>query len=433
MTSLMIGMLAILLIFVFVALHIPVGGAMALAGFIGFMLLTDFSASVSLFATETVSAISNVEIGVIPLFLLMGGFASASGLSGDIYRLIYALIGSYRGGLAMATIGASAGFGAISGSSIATVATMSRIALPEMLSRGYSERLATGSVAAGGTLGIMIPPSIAFIIYGFLTEQFIIALFLAAVIPGLLAVALNLLTVVIYAYVSPEASPISGKASLRQVLIALYRASGAFVLAGVVLGGIYGGVFTVTEAAAVGAALSFLYFIVRGTFSVSKLWEVLLESAANTAMIYLVLIGSSVFAYTMTISGTPEAIVDGIADMRLSPMVVIYALLLMYILLGCIFESIGAMVLTLPFVFPLVTMLGFDPIWWGVVMVIVIEIGMITPPLGLNVFVLRSMSGFPLSTIYKGVIPFMAADIVRLIIVVHLPMAALWLPGLFGY
>lgn len=433
MSTLLIGVVSILLIFLFVALHVPVGGAMALAGLVGYTLLTDFNASVSLFATEAVSAISNVEIGVIPLFLLMGGFAAASGLSADIYRFIYALIGRYRGGLAMATIGASAGFGAVSGSSIATVATMSRIALPEMLSRGYSERLATGSVAAGGTLGIMIPPSIAFIIYGFLTEQFIIALFLAALIPGLLAVLLNLITVLIYSYVSPEASPTSGRFSFGEIARALGRASGAFVLAGIVLGGIYGGVFTVTEAAAVGAALAFLYFLLRGTFTLEKLWDVLLESAANTAMIYLVLIGSSVFSYTMTVSGTPESIVAGIQSLEMSPIMVVYALLAMYIALGCVFESIGAMVLTLPFVFPLITLLGFDPIWWGVVMVIVIEIGMITPPLGLNVFVLRSMSGFELTTIYKGVVPFIGADLVRLLIVVHFPVVAMWLPGVLGF
>jgi tripartite ATP-independent transporter DctM subunit len=429
-----IGVLTIVALIALIFLHVPIGVAMIATGVLSFAALRGGNTAITLIATETVSALENTEISVVPLFLLMGGFAAASGLSADFYRLLNALVGHVRGGLAMATIGSCAGFGAVCGSSIATVATMTRIALPEMLGRGYGSGLATGSIAAGGTLGFLIPPSIAFIIYGFLTEQFIIALFVAAVLPGVLAVALHFAAIAIYAHIRPDAAPAGKRVSADEFLPIARQSFGAFVLAAIVAGGIYSGVFTVVEAAAVAAAASFAFYVIRARFAFGDLWEILFESGANTAMIYLVLIGAGIFNYTITLSGLPEVFITAIKAQDFPPYMVILALLGMYLVLGCIFESISAMVLTLPFVFPLVMQLGYDPLWWGVINVMVIEIGMITPPVGLNVLVLHGMARhIPLQTIFAGTAPFLGADTVRLLLLVAFPALATWLPRSFGY
>ncbi|MDP6176024.1 MAG: TRAP transporter large permease, partial [Rhodospirillales bacterium] len=331
-----------------------------------------FGPAATLFATEPIGVISNLDLAVIPLFLLMGSFAGVSGLSADIYRLAYALVGHRRGGLALATIGGCAGFGAVCGSSLATAATMGRVALPEMLKRNYSQTLASGSIAAGGTLGMLIPPSVIMVIYAFLAEQFVITLFIAAIIPGLIAVAFHFVAIAIVVRVNPAAGPAGERMPWSERWQVVRQSWGVMLLLVAVIGGIYGGVFTVTEAAALGAGLAFLFTVGRGKLNVESFWLVLKETASNTAMIYLIISGASIFTYFITTSKMPDALVTAIVDMHLPPLVIIGILMIAYLILGSIFDTIAAMVITMPFVYPLVTGLGYDPIWWGIVLVMVI-------------------------------------------------------------
>ncbi len=433
MDPLLVGILGLVGIFVLIALHVPIGIAMATAGLLSFSVLQSLKVGITLFGSEPARLLSNPDIGVIPLFLLMGGFSSAAGLSADVYRLAYALFGHFRGGLAIATIGGSAGFGAVCGSSVATVATMTRVALPEMLERQYSPKMATGCIAAGGTLGMLIPPSIIMVLYGFLTEQFVIALFTAALVPGLITVLFYCIAIALYVRLRPEAAPAAPRLSWKERWIIIRQVWGVLLLAFLVLGGLYGGVFTVSEAGAVGAGTAFLFTVFRRKLTWKTVWEVLLDTAANTGMIYLLLIGASIFTFSMTLSGLPESLIAGIASLDWPPLMVIFSLLLMYLLLGSVFETVSAMIITLPFVFPLILELGYDPIWWGIINVMVIEIGLITPPIGINVFVIHGMAPKEsLPTIFAGILPFFVADMARLIILVIFPVLILWLPRVLG-
>ena len=430
----LIGLLGMGVMFALIVLHVPIGVAMGIAGVATFGLIRgDIGPALTLFGTETVSKVSSAELAVIPLFLLMGSFATVGGLSADLYRIAYALIGHIRGGLAVATIGGCAGFGAICGSSVATATTMTRIALPEMMKRNYSERLATGSIAAGGTLGMLIPPSIILVLYGVLTEQFVKTLFVAALLPGLLAVALHIVTIMILVRLKPELASTGDKQPWIETLRALKDGWTAVLLMAAVSGGIYAGIFSVNESAAVGAFLAFLIALLRRRLTWPRFWSALQETAATTSMIYLMTIGASIFTYAVTISGLPRLIVTGIQDTGLPGIWVVMLLMVMYLILGSIFETISSMVITIPFVFPLIIGYGYDPIWWGVLTVMVIEIGMITPPIGMNVFVMKAMlPRTKLSTIFAGVAPFIAADLVRLAILIAFPALSLYLVNLFN-
>lgn len=429
-----IGLAGIALMLLMIFLQVPIGVAMGVAGVLTFGIIRgNFEAALSLFGTETVGKIASAELAVIPLFLMMGYFATVGGLSRDLYRVAYALVGHVRGGLAMATIGGCAGFGAVCGSSIATATTMTRVALPEMERRGYSEKLATGVVAAGGTLGMLIPPSIILVLYGILTEQFVKTLFVAALIPAVLAVAMHVLTITYVVRRNPEMGPSGPRSSWLELLNAVKDGWAALLLMVAVTGGIYGGVFSVNESASVGAAMAFFIALLRGRLDWPRFWEALRDTASTTAMIYLMVIGASIFTFAVTLSGLPQVIVEGIRDTGLPGIYVVLLLMLMYLVLGAIFDTISSMVITMPFVFPLILDYGYDPIWWGVLTVMVIEIGMITPPIGLNVFVIKAMlPKTALSTIYRGVGPFILADIVRLGIVIAFPVLALYLVDLFG-
>ena len=433
MDPLLLGSLGIAGMFVLIVLHVPIGVAMGLAGFVGVGLILGWEPAVSLFRTEPSSIVSHRDLAVIPLFLLMGSFAGAAGLSADLYRLAYAFVGHLRGGLALSTIGGCAGFGAVCGSSVATAATMTRVALPEMLSRNYSPALATGSIAAGGTLGMLIPPSVIMVLYAVLTEQSVIALFFAAMVPGLIAVALHFAAIFAYVRVYPDAGPAGERMAWRERGRVLVESWGVILLAFVVSGGIYGGIFTVGEAAAVGACMAFMFTVTRGRLTRRVLWRVLGESAANTGMIYLIIIGAHIFSYFVTLSHLANNMVGTIESWNLHPLLVMLMLHIMYLILGSIFDTVAAMVITLPFVFPLITSLGFDPIWFGIMNVMVIEIGMITPPIGINVFVLHGIARtIPLKTIFRGIVPFLVADLTRLAILTVFPVLTLWLPGLVG-
>ncbi len=432
MDPIALGALGLAAMFLLIALHVPIGVAMGVTGVVASSFMIGFEPALTLLGTEPSAAIENEGLAVVALFLLMGTLATEAGVSGDMYRLAYAMLGHFRGGLAMATIGGCAGFGAICGSSVATTATMAKIALPEMVDRGYAKTLSSGSIAAGGTLGMLVPPSVVMIIYGILIEESIIALFAAAIFPGVIATVLYIITISIIVRIKPDLGPAGTRIPWRekmQVLIASWR---FLLIAAVVSGGIYTGVFTVTEAASVGASLAFIFAVMNG-MNVRSFLDCLAQTAGNTGMIFLIIMGASIFSYFITLSGLPDASVEFIKSLNANDFVILLMLMIMYLILGSIFDTVAAMVITLPFVFPVIIDMGYDPVWWGVVNVMIMEIGMITPPIGINVFVLNGMAkDLNLKTIYTGILPFFATDLLRLAIVLVFPATALWLPKAWG-
>jgi tripartite ATP-independent transporter DctM subunit len=396
---------------------------MGLVGVAGFAMLVGVQPALSLLANESASVITNLDLAVIPLFLLMGSLASAAGLATDLYNLAYALTGHRRGGLSLATIGGCAGFGAICGSGVATAATFGRVALPEMLKRGYSQPLATGTIAAGGTLGIIIPPSTIMVIYATLTEQFIVDLFIAAIVPAVFAVTFYVIAILIYVnFVDRKSGPAGPRMSWPERLKAVKANWGVLFLATVVLGGIYSGIFTVNEAAAIGVTIALLIAIFRRRLTWSVFLRVLAESSATTMMIYIMIIGASIFSYFMTVTHAPDRLVEAVTSLPLPGIAIIFILLILYIVLGAVFDEVAAMVITLPLVLPLIKYFGYDLVWWGIINVIVIEIGMICPPIGINVFVIGAVSkDIPISAIYRGIMPFLFADFARLAILTMFP------------
>jgi len=430
MDPLTIAGIGFCLMLVLIAFHVPIGIAMGLIGMGGFAMIVGWGPALSLLASEPAATLSNLNLAVIPLFMLMGNLAAAAGLANDVYNIAHAFIGHRRGGLATATVLGCGGFGAVCGSGVATTATFGRVALPEMLERGYAPSLASGSIAAGGTLGIIVPPSTIMVLYAILTEQFVVELFTAALIPALLAVFLYSGAVAVSVRMNPSLATEIERLPMRERMQALRKGWGVLLLSIVVLGGIYSGIFTVNEAAAVGVFISFLFLIARHGVNFSELSSVLVGAATATAMIYIMVFGATIFSYFMAVTNAPSVLVDGIASLGLPPLGVIAMLLLLYIFLGAFFDELAAMILTLPFVIPLVQHLGFDLVWWGIINVIVIEIGMITPPIGINVMVLNAMRrDINLTTIYKGIMPFFVADMIRLVILVTIPAMTLWLPS----
>ena len=423
MSSEIMGLIGLTTLFAFIFLQVPVGIAMGLSGVITVGLLIGFDPAFHLVGIETFFSLASPDLALIVLFVLMGNLAGTAGLSSDLYRLAHAFLGHLRGGLAMATIGASAGFGAICGSSLATTATLTRMALPEMRERGYADQLATGSIAAGATLGIIVPPSIVLVLYGLLTEQSIQALFIAALIPAAIAALFYLVTIYVVVSRKPELAPQTDAQSKAERLTAIRNAIGFLILASAVSGGIYSGVITVNEAASVGVTIALFLAWKRRKLSRESVRACLFDTAETTSMIYLVLIGASIFSYAITLSDLPQTLVNSIEQSGLPPLVIIFLLQIMYIILGSIFDTVAAMVITLPFVFPLIIALGFDPVWWGVINVIVMEIGMLTPPIGLNVFVVHGLvPDVPMRRIFGGVLPFVISDFARLILLTLFPM-----------
>ncbi len=433
MEAITIALLGILIMFALIALHVPVGVSLATTGVGVFAWIVGFDEAVSLIGTEFSATLSNMDYSIIPFFILLGSLASAAGLSTDLFRLANSFLGHRRGGLALATVGGCAAFGSVCGSSLATVATMTRVALPEMLKRGYNPSLATGSIAAGGALGSLIPPSLIIVLYALLTDLDTRMLMIAAIIPAMLAIVMNALTIITIVRINPNIAPKGERASWTTRGQSLIKSWQVLLLGGVVAGGIYGGVFNITEAAAVGVVIAFVMCGMRGQLTKSNLREVLQETASNTAMIYMMLIGASILSYFLSISHMPEYTVAWIDSMNLPAFVVVLALYLMYLILGSIFETVAAMVITLPFVLPIVTGLGYDPIWWGIMMLSVIGTGMNTPPIGMNVFVLFGMTrDIPLKTIFAGTLPFVISDIIKLLILTTVPEITLWLPNIIG-
>ena len=415
--------------FVLIALHVPIGIAMAMAGVCGFAAVVGWGPALSLLASEPASTMANLDLAVIPLFMLMGSLATAGGLAADIYRTSHALFGHRRGGLAATTVVASAGFGAVCGSGVATTATFGRVALPEMLERGYSKSIATGSVAAGGTLGIIVPPSSIMILYAVLTEQSVLDLFAAALVPAALSVLLYLVAIRITATIDPAHAPSTAKLPMRDRLVAMAQSWRVVTLAVLVLGGIYSGIFTVNEAAAVGVVIAFVFALASRHLNRQSFLRVLAEASTATVMIYIMVFGATIFSYFVSVTGATLTIISGINELDLPPLGIIAMLILLYLFLGAFFDEVAAMVITLPFVIPIVQSFGFDLIWWGILNIAVVGIGMVTPPIGINVMLLNSMRrDIQLTTIYRGIVPFFLADIVRLAILTLFPAITLWLP-----
>ena len=418
--------------FALMTLRVPIAFSMAVVGFAGLWWMRSWNAAVASSTTEILD-IAKYTLSVVPLFVLMGNFVTRAGMSRELYTAAYSFIGDKRGGLAMSTVAACAGFGAICGSSIATCATMARVAMPEMRRFNYRDSFAAGSIAAGGTLGILIPPSVIMVLYAIMTEQSIGALFAAGVVPGLLATGFYMVTAWIVASRNPALGPPGRKSTWAERGKALKEIWGVVVLFAIVMGGMYGGWFTPTEAAGIGAMGGFLFALVRGTLSWPVLVDILVQSARTTAMLFTILIGASIFASFANFTTMPQELKDFVEQFQIHPIAVIVAICFVYVVLGTAMEELSMILLTVPIFFPLVVHLGFDPIWFGVLIVCVVEIGMISPPVGMNVFVLRSvLPDVPTGQIWKGVMPFLMADIVRLSVLIAFPAITLWLPKTLG-
>ena len=412
--------------------QVPLAAVTGLIGIAGGALFIGFSPFFSAFATESAGLLTNSQIATLPLFLMMGSFAAVSGLSEDLYELAHVLFGRFRGGLALATIGSCAGFGALTGSSLATAATIGRVAIPEMRARGYSPALATGTCAAGGTLGPLVPPgSGPIIVFAILTEASIGQLFVASVGPAILAVLLYFLTIMIYVRVWPASSPVAVKALEQGHLRAtLRRCIPVGLLVFGVMGGLYFGIFTDTESAAVGAIGSFVIAIWRGKINRRTYLEVMVETTATTAMVYAMIIGAQSFSFFVLVSSLTESVTAFIGSLGWNKLALISVILAGYLLLGTVMESFAMMIITVPIITPLIVQIGYPVVWWGIVMMCVVETGMIHPPFGLNVFVLKGITpDVPMWTIYRGVAPFVVADLIKLILMVLFPAITLWLPG----
>ncbi|MFH1488338.1 MAG: TRAP transporter large permease subunit [Pseudomonadota bacterium] len=427
------GLIAIGLLILLLFSSMPIGPVMALIGFVGFSYLVNPEASLTILGTTPFRSASSHAMSTIPLFVLMGLLCFHAELSKDVYTTVRNWVGRLPGGLAMSTVGGCAGFAAVSGSSMATAITMGTIAIPEMKRYKYDDGLACGCVAAGGSIGILIPPSIAFIIYATLTEESIGKLFMAGVIPGIMEAVLYMLAIYVLCKLNPRLGPPGPSSSWREKILSLKDTWGILVLFVLVIGGIYAGIFTPTEAAGVGAFGAMLLGFVKRKLTKEKILTSLADASRNTAMLLLMLIGADIFSYFLTMSQIPFMLSGFVVALPVPKAVMIWAILFVYIILGCIMPIIPAIVLTIPIFLPVVTGLGYDPIWFGVIVVTMAEIGQITPPVGINVFALAGVAkDVPLGTIFKGIFPFLVADIVRVVLVFFFPFLALWLPSLMG-
>lgn len=428
-----VATLILILLFVLLAMGMPIGFAMGTAGFAGTTLLIDLDAAMALLGQTAYETAVTYDLSVVPLFVLMGYFATSSGLSEGLYRACYTWLGARRGGLALATIGGCGAFAAICGSSLATAATMSQVALPEMRRYNYDVRLATGSIAAGGTIGILIPPSVILVLYGILTESSISELFLAGVVPGILTVLAFMATVSIVTRISPEQGPRGEKSTVMDKLRAFKDVWGTVLLFLLVIGGIYLGIFTPTEAAGIGATGALALAVLGRKMGWDVFVDCLMETVRTSAMIFTILIGAIVFNNFLVLSAVPDAIGSWVETLPLSNHMILIVILLIYVVMGCALDSLAMILLSIPIFFPVVANLGFDPIWFGVIVVMVVELGLITPPIGMNVFIIKGMvPDVPLGSIYLGVLPFVVAQILLIMVLVAFPALALWLPATMG-
>ena len=423
--------LGFLCVFGLAFLRIPLAVAMSIVGLVGLGLLRGWTPAFASTSQTIFETGFHYVLSVIPLFVLMGNFVSRAGMARELFTAANAFVGHRRGGLAMASIIASGGFGSICGSSIATAATMSRVAYPEMKAHGYKDTLATGAIASGGTLGILIPPSTILVIYGIITETDIGRLFIAGILPGIVAITCLCLAVVFVTWRDPEAGPPAKRFTWKERLTAIRGIWGVALLFALVIGGIYGGVFTATEGAGMGAAGAFFFALMRRSLSPRVLMDILIESSRTTAMLFMILIGAMIFTNFVNFTTMPGDLRDFVLQFSPHPIMVGVMMMGIYLALGMVMEELAIVLLTIPVFFPVITGLGFDPVWFGILIVTIVEIGMISPPVGLNLFVLNSLlPDVKLNTLYRGVTPFVVADIVRLGILIAVPAISLWLPNL---
>jgi C4-dicarboxylate transporter DctM subunit len=425
-----VALVGFIALFALMLLRVPVGMAMGLVGVVGYAYLVGGGPALKQVGTTSMRTVTSYQFGVIPMFLLMGAFVSASGVSRELFRAANTLVGHWRGGLGMATVVACGGFAAISGSSVATAATFSTVAYPEMRRYNYPQSFATGVIAAGGTLGAMLPPSTVLAVYGLITQQDVGKLFMAGILPGLLAMFMYMLTIAIIVRVRPDYLPTVPKASREDRLQALRDVWAPVLLFVFVVGGLYGGVFTPTEAGGVGASGAFILGILRGRLGRAEIRASLLQATRTAAAVFTVLIGALLFGYFLTITQVPQKVTEFMTGLGIGPYGVLALIMVMYLVLGCLMDAMAMIILTVPIIFPVVTELGFDPIWFGVIIVMTVELGLIHPPVGMNVFVIKSVvHDVTFSSIFKGVLPFIATDLLRLVILIAFPIIALWLPS----
>ena len=424
------------LLMVLIVIRMPIAIAMFLAGAFGFSQIAGWNAVLNMMSESPYSRVSNYELSVIPLFLLMGQLATRGGLSQQLYRSARAWLGHYRGGIAIATIGGCAAFGAICGSSIATGATMATVALPEMRRYGYSGSLATGALAAGGTLGILIPPSIVLVIFSILTEQSLGNLFLAAIIPGIIATLGYAAAIAIYVRARPHAAPPAEALPMAERIASLWAILPVAVIFAVVVGGIYLGVFTPTEGAAVGAATTGLLAAALGGLDFRGLRLALFDTAKLTGMIFIILVGAEFYSAFLALSQTPQALARWIGEGGFTLLTVLVAIVIVYLLLGCVMDGLPMILITVPVFYPIVIGLDFGmgldavAMWFGILVLIAVEVGLITPPIGINVYVINSMArDVPITESFKGIVPFFLSDLVRIALIIAFPATCTFLPG----
>jgi C4-dicarboxylate transporter DctM subunit len=407
-----------------------VGMAMGLVGVTGFGYIVGSGPALKMIGQTTMRTVTDYTFGVIPMFLLMGAFVTNSGMSRELFRTANTFVGHLRGGLGIATVAACGAFAAICGSSVATAATFSTVAYPEMRRYGYPQSFATGVIAAGGTLGAMLPPSTVLAVYGIITEQDIGKLFIAGILPGLLAISMYISTIVLLGIVRPGFLPAGKRISWSERLAALRDIWAPLVLFVFVIGGLYGGWFTPTEAGGMGAGGAFVIGVLSGRLSRADIRRSLLQATRTAAAVFTVLIGALLFGYFLTITQTPQKVTEFLTSLGLGRYGVLALIMLMYLVLGCLMDAMAMIILTIPIIFPVIMALGFDPIWFGIIIVMTVELGLIHPPVGMNVFVIKSViPDVSFTTIFIGVLPFILTDLIRLVILIAFPIIALWLPS----
>lgn len=426
----LVALLGFVGMFALMAVRVPIGIAMGIAGVGGFALLSGTTPALNLLANVPLSVLTDYNLIVIPMFILMGAFASHSGMSTELFKAGRAWLGHRRGGLALASIAACGGFSAINGSSVATAATMTQVALPEMRRAGYHPGFSAGLIAAGGTLGIMIPPSVIMVLYGIMTETDITKLFAAGIIPGFMAIGFYSVVVAIVARLRPDTMPRGERLGWGERFASLRPLWAVVVLFVFVLGGIYGGIFTVQEAAGVGAIGTLVIGMLRGRLGWKQIKAALIGALRVSSAIMMIVVGAYLFGYFLTITQFTQNAVEFLVHLPVGPYGVLALIMVGYLILGAVMDELAMILLTVPIVFPAMMQLGFDPVWFGVIVVMAVTFGMICPPVGMNVFVINSIArDVPLGAIYKGTMPFIAVDVVRLLILCAFPALSLWLPG----
>ncbi len=433
MTTDAIAILGFVVLFVLMLLRVPVGMAMGLVGVTGYSWIVGPGPALKLVGQTSMRTVTDYTFGVIPMFMLMGAFVSISGVSKELFRAANSFLGHLRGGLGVATVIACGGFAAICGSSVATAATFSSVAYPEMRRYGYPQSFSTGVIAAGGTLGAMLPPSTVLAVYAIITQQDIGKLFMAGVLPGLLAMAMYVLTIAIIVKVKPGLLPAGQFRPWKERLKGLTEVWAPLLLFAFVIGGLYGGLFTPTEAGGMGAGGAFILGVARGKLNRAQIREALLQATRTSAAVFTVLIGALLFGYFLTITQTPQKLTEFLTGMGVGRYGVLAMIMVMYLVLGCLMDAMAMIILTVPIIYPVIVKLGFDPIWFGIIIVMTVELGLIHPPVGMNVFVIKSVvKDVSFTTIFKGVLPFVVTDLIRLVILIAFPIIALWLPNRMG-